>query len=189
MNAMEIAKALGGKRYGDSWAARCPSHADRNPSLLIMVAVVTDGITGSAMGVHRTFLKADGSGKAPVTPAKMMLGPCRGGAVRLGIPGTSIMVAEGIETALAVMMATGKPAWPALSASGLRTLELGPEINEVIVLADGDDAGLAAAEACACRLHRPGRRIRIARPPPGKDFNDMLLAQLDHPPEDLPNDQ
>lgn len=296
MNAMEIAKALGGKRYGDSWAASCPSHADRNPSLSIsegsdgivlvkcfsgcgqnqviaalrslglwnsnnrgiprpvppsriqdndhelkrrhaaktvwqstrpamstlveaylgsrnlalppttairfhphlkhpegrhwpaMVALVTDGITGSAMGVHRTFLKADGSGKASDSPAKMMLGPCRGGVVRLGIPGTSIMVAEGIETALAAMMAMEMPAWAALSTSGLRSLELGPEITEVIVLADGDDAGVAAAEACARRLQHQGRRVRITRAPPGQDFNDVLLADLVHPLEDLPND-
>lgn len=149
-----------------------------------MVALVTDGITSSAVAVHRTYLKTDGSGKAPVTPAKMMLGPCRGGAVRLGIPGPRIMVAEGIETAMAAMMSTGIPAWAALSTSGLRTLELGPEINEVIVLADADEAGEAAAEACACRLQRPGRRLRIARPPPGQDFNDMLLSNHIHEQEE-----
>ncbi len=154
-----------------------------------MVAVVTDGIIGSAIGVHRTFLKADGTGKAPVTPAKMMLGQCLGGVVRLGVPGTSIMVAEGIETALAAMMATGMPAWAALSASGLRSLDLAAEITDITVLADADVAGEAAAEACARRLHRPGRRLRIARPPLGQDFNDMLFANFDHQPEELSHDQ
>src|SRR4029450_12389325 len=48
-----------------------------------MLALVTHGATGSPIAVHRTFLARDGQGKAPVDPAKMMLGPCRGGVVRL----------------------------------------------------------------------------------------------------------
>jgi putative DNA primase/helicase len=63
-----------------------------------MVALVTRGATGSPIAVHRTFLTRDGGGKAPVDPAKMMLGPCRGGAVRLGEPGAVLMVGEEIET-------------------------------------------------------------------------------------------
>jgi hypothetical protein len=43
------------------------------------------------------------------------------------------------------MQATGLSAWAALSTSGLRTLELPAEIREVIVLADGDESGEAAA--------------------------------------------
>ena len=89
-------------------------------------------------------------GKAPVDPAKMMLGPCRGGAVRLGEPGEVLMIGEGIETCLAAMQATGHPAWAALSTSGLRTLDLPGSVREVIVLADGDDPGEAAARTAPC---------------------------------------
>jgi hypothetical protein len=48
-----------------------------------MVALVTRGADGTPLAIHRTFLARDGGGKAPVDPQKMMLGPCRGGAVRL----------------------------------------------------------------------------------------------------------
>ena len=48
-----------------------------------MVALVTSGADGRPPAIHRTFLARDGGGKAPVDPEKMMLGPCRGGAVRL----------------------------------------------------------------------------------------------------------
>jgi DNA primase len=48
-------------------------------------------------------------------------------------------------------------------------------VRDVIVLADGDNAGEAAARDCACRWKREGRRVRIARPPQGMDFNDMLV--------------
>ena len=47
-----------------------------------MVALVTRGLDHAPLAIHRTFLARDGAGKAPVEPQKMMLGPCRGGAVR-----------------------------------------------------------------------------------------------------------
>jgi hypothetical protein len=72
------------------------------------------------------------------------------------------------------MQATGRPAWAALSTSGLRALDLPEMVREVIVLADGDDPGEAAARDCAWRWKREGRRVRIARPLRGADFNDLL---------------
>ncbi len=144
----------------------------------VMVAFVTHGVDGAPVGIHRTFLVRNGSGKAPVEPAKMMLGRCRGGAVRLADPGDVLMIAEGIETALSAMQATGHPAWAALSTSGLRSLDLPRDVRNVIVLADGDDPGEAAARACAGRWTREGRLVRIARPPTGLDFNDVLLAKV-----------
>jgi putative DNA primase/helicase len=141
----------------------------------VMVALVTRGTDDTPLAVHRTFLARDGSGKAPVEPTKMMLGPCRGGAVRLDSIGDRLMIAEGIETALSAMQATGHPAWAALSTSGLRALDLPKDVCDVIVLADGDDPGEAAARDSAWRWNREGRRVRIARPPQGLDFNDMLV--------------
>ena len=35
MRAETIAKALGGRKVGGGWMARCPAHEDRNPSLSI----------------------------------------------------------------------------------------------------------------------------------------------------------
>ena len=288
MSAEELARALGGRRTGSSWMARCPAHDDREPSLSIsgahngkmlvrchagcdqqrvisilrarglwtdaprrwgaqrtrhagttetlgkaglrrgavalaiwdssttargslvetylstrginlpapdslrfcarlkhpsggkwptMVALVTNGAGGTPIAIHRTFLARDAGGKAPVDPAKMMLGPCRGGAVRLSEPGAELMVGEGIETCMAAMQATGKPAFAALSTSGLRSLDLPRDIRDVIVLADGDEPGEAAARDCALRWRREGRRVRIARPPHGLDFNDVLMGR------------
>jgi DNA primase len=63
-----------------------------------------------------------------------------------------------------------------LSTSGLRALELPADINDVVVLADGDEPGEAAALESARRLKTQARRIRIARPPLGFDFNDVLMG-------------
>jgi putative DNA primase/helicase len=142
-----------------------------------MVALVTRGVDDAPIAIHRTFVASDGNGKAPVEPAKMMFGPCHGGAVRLGPAGDVLMVGEGIETSLAAMQASGHAAWAALSTSGLRTLNLPRKVRDVIVLADGDDPGEAATQDCALRWKREGRRVRIARPPRGMEFNDLLRHQ------------
>jgi len=142
-----------------------------------MLAIVIRGADGKPVGIHRTFLARDGSAKAPVEPAKMMLGPCRGGAVRLGPAGDALMGGEGIETCPAAMQASGRPAWAALSTSGLRALDPPREGRDVIVLAAGDDPRAAAGPGCAWRRERGGRRVRIAHPPQGMDFNDLLLRR------------
>jgi phage/plasmid primase-like uncharacterized protein len=154
------------------------SQAQHNPSnqlLPAMIAAVTVWPERRPCAVHRTFLAVDGSGKAPVDTPRMTLGPCRRGAVRLAEAADRLMVGEGIETCLAAMQATAQPAWAALSTAGLRNLELPEHVKEVVVLADGDLPGEEAAQYAARRWVREGRRVRIARPPKGQDFNDLLL--------------
>jgi hypothetical protein len=144
-----------------------------------MVALITRGFDGRPLGVHRTFLARDGSAKAPVSPDKMMLGPSRGGVVRFAEATEKVMVGEGLETCLTVMQVMdGAPTWAALSTSGLRSLDLPTSVREVTVLADGDDPGEAAARDAAQRWQREGRRVRIARPLLGTDFNDLLRGTM-----------
>lgn len=149
-----------------------------------MVALVTRGADGQPVAVQRTFLARDGLSKAPIEPAKMMLGPCRGGVVRLGPASDRLLIAEGIETALSAMQATAQATWAALSTSGLRALELPLEVRDVVVLADGDAPGEAAARDAGIRWKRQGRRVRIARPPRGFDFNDVLRGRASSHVED-----
>jgi putative DNA primase/helicase len=143
-----------------------------------MLALVCDGVEGTPRAIHRTWLARDGSGKAPIESPRLSLGPTRGGAVRLAPAGETLLVGEGIETCLSAMQASGLPSWSALSTSGLIALELPPAVRTVIVLADGDDPGEHAARACGQRWRDEGRAVRIARPPRGQDFNDMLLHSL-----------
>jgi phage/plasmid primase-like uncharacterized protein len=143
-----------------------------------MLAAVTVWPSKTVHAVHRTFLTADGTRKAQVSEAKMMLGPCAGGAVRLAGHGGTLAIAEGIETALSAMQATDIPTWAALSTSGMRTVVVPSDALDIVILADNDTngAGKEAAEALAARLNRSGRTVRIAYPPAGKDFNDTLLV-------------
>jgi putative DNA primase/helicase len=150
-------------------------HSPSNQLLPAMLAAVTVWPERRPCAVHRTFLARDGNGKAAVDTPRMTLGPCRRGAVRLAEATDKLMVGEGIETVLAAMQATGRPAWAALSTGGLRALDLPPHVKEVIILADADRPGEEAAQYAATRWVREGRRVRIARPPQGRDFNDLLL--------------
>ena len=95
-------------------------------------------------------------------------------AVRLGPAGPKVAVAEGIETALSVQQAAGLTTWAALSTSGIRSLVLPPQVREVVLCPDADDAGERAAQAAAERFTAEGRAVSIAKPPAGQDFNDRL---------------
>ncbi len=140
-----------------------------------LVAAITIWPARNVVGVHRTFLRADGKRKAPVTKPKMMIGRCGGGAVRLAPAGPELVLSEGIETGLSVQQATGLPVWATLSTSGLRSVILPAEVKTVIIAADGDQVGEEAAQAAARRFITEGRTVKIARPPQGMDFNDLLL--------------
>ncbi len=94
----------------------------------------------SLVGIYRTYLRGDGKGKAPVSNAKMMLGRCAGGAVRLARANGRLAICEGFETALSVQQETGTPTWAALSAPGVAGLILPPDIREVTLAPDGDEA-------------------------------------------------
>ena len=150
--------------------------AKHKPTSLILPAMVAgvQGPDGRVVAVHRTFLKADGSGKAPVSNVRMMLGVCAGGAVRLALAGRKLAVCEGIESALSFQQATGLAVWAALSVPGVRSLVLPKEISAVVLGPDGDDPGDRAAVEAANRFVREGRKVRIARPPRGMDWNDVL---------------
>lgn len=132
--------------------------------------------------IHRTYLRPDGHSKAPVDPAKMMLGACAGGAVRLAGGQGRLVVAEGIETALSLAcgLLRGSPTiWASLSTSGMRTLILPPVPGELVIAEDADDAGRAAADALAARAAGAGWRVLRLRPPEGfGDFNDFLRGEV-----------
>jgi putative DNA primase/helicase len=156
---------------------RCPRpDRTRMPAMVAPVEHVTRGI----VGIHRTYLTADYRRHDRAT-----LGRIGGGAVRLGMPraGEWLAIAEGIETALAVVAACGLPAWAALSAPGIRALILPPEATHVIICADHDRSGTGerAAHDAAVRWLGEGRSVRIAIPPePGTDMADVLVEEARH---------
>lgn len=140
-----------------------------------MLGLVTDA-AGRGAALHRTFLAPGGAGKTTMDPARMTLGQVKGGAVRLHPHGPRLAVAEGVETSLSAALLLGLPAWAAVSAGNLGDfLALPAEVREVIIAADHDAPGRAAAQRAAARWKAEGRTVRIALPDKaGADFNDLL---------------
>ncbi len=146
-----------------------------------MVGIVR-GTHGEIIGLHRTYLALDGSAKAPLTAARMSLGQIGGGLVRLAAPKDGLIgIAEGIETALAVMTTCPRlPLWAALSAGNIRELTLPAEIDRIVICADHDASrvGLEAARKLAAQLVDRGKRVWTALPPSADDdFNDLLVRE------------
>jgi len=134
----------------------------------------------SGFAVHRTYLKADGTGKADVTPAKAMLGATAGGAVRLSKGHGALAVAEGVETALSLscgLLSAPATVWAALSTSGLVSLRLPTIPSRLTIASDGDKAGREAAHALAERAAALGWAVSMLPAPDGADWNDVLMGK------------
>ena len=72
-------------------------------------------VAGKFVAVQRTWLKADGSGKADLEPCRMSLGPTAGAAVRLAEATDQLVICEGVETGLAIVQRYGRPTWACLA--------------------------------------------------------------------------
>jgi hypothetical protein len=143
-----------------------------------LVGLVTDILTAKPISLHRAWTRAAGT-KAPVDPPRMLLGGHRkaGGVIRLWPDDsvtTGLGIAEGIETALSLAHAY-TPVWACIDAGNLAAFPVLEGIQSLMIAADHDPVGIAAAEACAARWGAVGRAVRIAMAPtPGADLNDLL---------------
>jgi hypothetical protein len=174
----------------------------------VMVSAMTRGSRCAAL--HRTYLKPDGSGKrdAGAGPgaggnAKLMIGPCRGVAIRLSkgptglSPGAAekkikaagpgggarfmgpLAIGEGIETCLTV--ACARPDYRVWAAGSLSLMGLldWPACASAIVLLGENDWSPEARRAferveAHWRKQAQGRAVVTVHPAEGSDFNDMV---------------
>jgi putative DNA primase/helicase len=150
-------------------------NAANGPPSPAMLALMTDPATAEPVGVHVTYLRPDRTGKAEGASPKVMLGKV--GVIRLA-PDAPITrglgLAEGIETALAVMQRAGwAPVWAATSAGAIARFPVLPGIEALTAFADADGPGMHAARECCQRWANAGREARILAPPAG-DWDDTL---------------
>ena len=130
--------------------------------------------------LHRTYLTEDGH-KAPLDPVRKLMGvpqgSCTGAAIRLQQAGDTLVLCEGVETALALSLLLRAPAWACISAHGLETVLIPDTVRQIHIGADHDRSGTGqrAARRLARRLHRAGVRIEIYTPDtPGEDWADVV---------------
>ena len=140
----------------------------RSPAMIALV----QNKAGDPCGLHVTSLMADGADKA-AGKSRRMFGSVKGGAIRLSEHSGHLAVAEGIETALSHQRLTQIPTWSCLSASGLAGFDIPRGVRQLTIAADGDEAGLKAANTL---LEQAQTRceVRLNPAPMGKDWNDVL---------------
>lgn len=154
-----------------------------------MVALVTN-VHEEILGIHKTFIQPDGSGKANVPGGnskflKKCVERLNGGAVRIHPPDPQsgmIGIGEGIETVLSMHTITRQkggilPVMAALNTSLLADWVPPISARQIAILADNDSAGMHAAQKLQARLHqyRPDAATDILMPPqPGADWNNIL---------------
>lgn len=124
------------------------------PPVLISAFAYPNEIEPSTLGepanvkaVHLTALKPDGTGKADITPNKIMIASPAGNPIVVAAMSDSmwgLAITEGIEDALSIHAATGLGVWAAGSAPHMPKLaaaivRVEPEC--VNVFADNDDVG------------------------------------------------
>ena len=134
-----------------------------------MVALMTCPARNEPVGVHLTYLRHDGRGKADGPAQKVMFG--KRGVIRLSPDEETTLglgLAEGIETAVAVMQRLGwRPVWAATCAGAVSTFPIISGLDAITIFADSDPAGMRAAEACARRWSEAGREVTIWTPERG----------------------
>ena len=141
-----------------------------------MIGLVMKCGSSDVIGIHRTYLNTNGY-KADIKPNKMMLGDIKGGAVRFGEIDDTVILAEGIETALSLWQSTKIATWACLSSTNM--LEVVPPplklVRNIIIAEDADKAGKRASGLLAKRLITLSYNVSIVSPPENMDFNDVLL--------------
>ena len=151
-----------------------------------MLAAVRD-VSGQLVTLHRTLLTADGRKAGVNVPKRLMRLPddrtINGCAIRFGELHDELALAEGIETALSVTVATDLPCWSCINAGGLGRVAVPDHVKRVLIFADKDRSGTGerSASMLAQRLEALGVAVRVVaiqddipEGTDGIDFNDLL---------------
>lgn len=156
-------------------------------------------IKGEITGLHKTYLRPDGMGKADVPKAKKMYGIKNGSFIPIhkGETGLSLAeatrrnkssllaITEGIEDALTIAMHYPQwRVWAAGDKGNMAALPWPDCASAVVLIADNDGHNPHEREASFAPVHfawtqkAKGRSIHIKRSERGKDFNDWLMAEM-----------
>jgi putative DNA primase/helicase len=155
---------------------RCPwrnentGKTDRVSALIAAFRSVDDD---KITAIHRIALNPDGT-----KIGRRMLGVAHRVAVKLdSIIGDELAIGEGIETCMAAREIGGMPpVWALGSVGAISFFPILPGIRRLTILGEAGEASVQAIKACGTRWHRAGRRVRIAMPSVGSDFNDQLMG-------------
>lgn len=142
-----------------------------------ILAAVRSG-TNDVIALERLFVDLpSGLPVADLDPPKRLLGrPCDG-AVHFGVPGTTLGLAEGWETAFSAHVLLGIPVWATLGSERLAHVAIPDRVTRLILLPDNDQSGRLGAGKAVAAHARKGRAIDLLLPSRGhNDWNDQLRS-------------
>ena len=123
----------------------------------------------AVVGIHLTFLRADGLGKADTWPQKKTIGRTVGVPIVVAAMNDNcgLAICEGVEDALSVRAAAGSGAWASGGASRMPALaDAVPDYADLVtVVADSNNGGQRNAHKLAERLVRRGIAVDERRRP------------------------
>jgi len=173
--ALRFAPALWNAETRQSWPA--------------IVAAITSA-EGKTVAIHRTWLREDGYGKAPVPEPKLTLGRYAGGAIRLwrgasrkplaeAPAGETVVVGEGLEDCLSSVVA--RPDLRVLCAVAMANMGgmvLPPAIARVLILKQNDKEreAIVGLKRAIRNFQAQGKSVGLVESTVGKDVNDLLRA-------------
>ena len=157
-------------------------------------AIIADihDVSGKIIGQHLTHLDPHKPEKwkpigNPSNSARKIQGHVKGGMIRLGRPNVTMAIGEGIESVLSWHQLGHGPEDVALAAAvslgNLKTVGLPKGVDAVIILADNNSDPVTLLRECRAAIEwfvQCGivlANISIHWPPPGCDWNDVLLHE------------
>jgi hypothetical protein len=132
---------------------------------------------GRTVALHRTYLTSDGR-KADVPKVKKLTGaagPLAGACIPLHKPARgTVGIAEGIETGLPGWLGSGVPTVAGYCARQLAVWRWPTGVQRIVIFADADKAGRAAANTLRSRAMAAGLRCEVLTPTDeGADWCDV----------------
>ena len=142
-----------------------------------IIAAIRDqnGLTA----IQRTFLRADGLGKADLEEPKACLGFPGGGLGRWGPePSHTMRLAEGNEDAASAMIIAtgGLPVWPVYGIRRYGTIDIADNVKHIAIYTQPGIEAAKAIEDATPHLTANNRTLKQVHPFGNGDWNDLLQA-------------
>jgi hypothetical protein len=155
---------------------QCPWR-DENVGDTIFVPALIAAFTSidghEIIGIHRIALNPDGTKRD-----RRMLGIARRAAIKLDPPGDTLVIGEGVETAMAARELGFSPVWALGSVGQISSFPVIDGVKTLTILGETGKASADAVESCAPRWHAARRRVRVITPNDGcSDLNDELIGK------------
>ena len=153
------------------WRNENSGSTERIPALLAAFRSIDDN---SLTAVHR--IRLDQRQSWPKA-ARRMLGLVSRAAVKLdAVDGDTLVIGEGVETALAARQLGHRPAWALGAVGAISFFPVLDGIKRLVILGESGKPSADAINMCGQRWSRLRRQVQIIYSEVGSDLNDALMV-------------